>query len=470
MNILIPIHGKMTARQFLNEYTYSYFIDRGFNVIPLLPSKGESFPYEPSEIRYAEAAMPEGMKVQKILTIGRSLAAGPTVANWRKKIYFHDAISTTAFSGNVWALQMLYAMAPRNRSIYRFLSQVEQLYFSQRREYKHLLKNIDIVLNPGIGSLGYAAFNPILHYAISRKVPTVSYIPNYDNLTVRGFRAFCPDLVCVWGKSMNDEAEAVQKIPKKRIRNVGSTLYDYYYHHLEKLMQSSSRGALLAKFGLDHRKNTILYAFGENTLGNVKLATHIIEACSRYNLIIRTHPSPNISNREFLQVIRFLAEHGRGPVYVSNAAQNLGLQGGAGSNDIDELIEMLFVSDLVLSHFSTITLESCILKKQVIEMDYDGFAYDPRRSGLSGLPHNTEPLRKKATFTASRMTDIVPMIGEMLRGNGVSEADMDAYVRHICGPIDGRATSRLCEELFNLHSQHDNEMHITQNPTETTLN
>lgn len=453
MNILIPIHGKMTARQFLNEYTYSIFKEYGFNVIPLLSSPKESFPYRTSEIRYFEDVIKIIPKISKVLTIGRSLAVEERVANWRKKIYFHDSISGAVFSGNIWFIQMLYAMAPRNQSLYQILSKIEQLYFSTKNELKRLLSDIDIVLNPGIGSLGYAAFNPIIYYALSRNVPTISYIPNYDNLSVRGFRAFCPDVVCVWGKSMKTEAEQIQKIPSERIKNTGSTLYDYYYAYLKKLKTANSNRKLMRKYGLDSQKKTILYAFGENSFGNIKLSVHVIENLLDYNIIIRTHPSPKLSSREFLNAIQILVDRSPASIYVSNAAENLSIRDGTGTNDINELIEILFLSDVVISHFSTISLEACIFGKQVIEVDYDEFAYDPRRSRIAHLPHNSDPMRAKAVTTVSTVEDVFILIENLMQGNGISKSKIKDYVYHVCGCIDGDATKRLCKEINILYSK-----------------
>lgn len=447
MNILIPLHGKMTARSLINDNSISALKDSGINPIILVPKDENKFSNQSLEIRRYTKSIFEVNSLSRLLILKRALIAPKNVSMWRHKIFAYDNV--VPFPNTIMQIikYLLFSITPKSFLFHHIALQTEKIYCSIRHNFNDILHDIDIILSPGIGSFGYEKFNPLILYALKHKLPVVSYIPNYDNLSIRGLKGFTPDVVCVWGPKMVCDAGEMQKIPKNRISIIGPILYDSYFHHLNYIKSNFSRQQLLQKYGLEPKKKTILFAFGENNLGNMVLSLNLLRHFPDANVIIRTHPSPRLSSTSLLDSLQYIQNLSNTLLYISNASNNNDLSIKYHTADINELVELIEIADVTISHYSTITLESCILDTPAVEIDYDSFAPNPRRAGLSRLPHNSDILRRKAVFTIDNLSDIKQVIREILSGAKISKENINTYVANECGTIDGKAINRLCKVL-----------------------
>jgi hypothetical protein len=318
------------------------------------------------------------------------------------------------------------------------------------------LKSQDIraALIPGLGSDGFQQEGFFAREAQALKIPVISTISNYDNIVSRGLRGFMPDRLAVWSRLMADEAIKFQGIPAARIEITGPVQYDRYLSPLPL-----SREKFLRAKGLDPAKPTICYAGGVDVVSYFEVFRILKEAFldnRRCNLVFRAYPHPKVLNSPewpFLEN-QMLQTEG---VYVSNplrfsSDQLAGeffksvLQGGA---EQDELACLFKYSDVLVNHFSTVSLEASICDLPVVHMGYDPYSFGlkPWFTAAYGRrhTHNRRKLRLMAAKIAENSAQLSEYIELYLSDRSTDQEARRDYALLEIGYLDGKAGERLAE-------------------------
>ncbi len=199
-------------------------------------------------------------------------------------------------------------------------------------------------------------------------IPTLATNFSWDNLT--GFKAVRirkPDYLFVWNELVREAAVNLHRFPESRVLVTGSARFDRYFTNKIAL---PSRKEFLRGKGLGPDQPTILFAtVGAKAESFEKDYIRAIldwrkREFPQLNLLIRLHPFDKLERyAEFLNLPAVRVEAAGKPVLVRNTGRT---QIEMDDEDFMNLKATLLYSDVNINYKSTISLESCLFGKPVI--------------------------------------------------------------------------------------------------------
>lgn len=215
-------------------------------------------------------------------------------------------------------------------------------------------------------------------------------------------------------------SEAFQ-MPKEKIKALGLPRMDYYFenHDLNQLKIEFSK-----KFNISQDKKIILYAptFREekkynNVFDFLNLVKFNESLGDEYVLALRLHPKIN----------RFYSEA------ISDNGQYIDV------SDYENEQELMLISDILITDYSSIMIEFCALDKPTIFFTYDldnylaferGFYYDFKKTVPGPIVYTTEELI------------------DVIRNNEFDKSKISQFISTQFNAIDGEASKRIVDYLL----------------------
>jgi len=457
LKLAIPLWGKMATRSFHTPLFRGSLEERG--IMPLYfvgPHYFRNAELDPA--RYFEL---KADQYDKFFNSHRGLSE---LSNLRRFVVrtettdlrLRETIEDTLFASRRLARVWIYAgMMDLLRRIPRLgeLAAWSEAILYKTQEHDQDLKShaVDCVLTPGFGSYGFQHEGLFAREAQALGLPVICGITNYDNVVNRGFRGFMPDKVAVWSKLMADETMALQGIPASRIEITGPVQYDRYFRppplNREEFLQSK---------GLDPAKKTIFYAGGVDLSRYFEICWLLMEhrTSAASNLVLRPYPHPKVLKAPEWQL---LEEHlsRQSSFYLSNPLRFSSdtLEVGClkndvqGEADLDELACLFHYSDVMINHFSTVSLEAAICDLPTIHIGYDSYTYGRRYSISAAFQrrqtHNLRKLRLEAAKVAEDQDQLIQYLDFYLQDRTLDQAQRREYALVECGYLDGLSGERL---------------------------
>jgi hypothetical protein len=332
-----------------------------------------------------------------------------------------------------------------------------EAHLYQTHEHDQVLQSqaVGCVLVPGFGSYGFQHEGLFAREAQALGLPVVSAITNYDNVVNRGFRSFMPDKVAVWSRLMADETMNLQRIAAARIEITGPVQYDRYFQPL-----AVSREEFLRSKGLDPAKPTIFYAGGVNLTRYYEFYGLLTEYMRRNgcNLVFRAYPHAKVLQAPEWEVLEEKLSREPG-LYISNplrfSSDTLVEEGHKydveGEADFDELACLFRYSDVMINHFSTVSLEAAICDLPTIQVGYDshtfGRSYNTSSAFQRRQTHNLRRLRLEASKVAESQAELLQALDLYLADPGLDRDKRQEYALSECGALDGRSGDRLAQVI-----------------------
>ncbi|MCE9582271.1 MAG: hypothetical protein K8T20_07245 [Planctomycetes bacterium] len=208
---------------------------------------------------------------------------------------------------------------------------------------------------------------PILKWAERYGVPKCAIVTSWDNISTKGAIAVRPDALVVWNDDMREEAERTHGYPADRVAVTGVPPFDHWADP-----PRTSREEFMKKYGLDPSRKMIGYFGAGNTIlpNEHEVLEHVIEANEagvfgqRLSIFVRLHP---IDHREAWDRFR-----NRPGIVVELPRNSRRKDWDADRDDLDHLADTVRACDVSMNVGSTITIESCIADRPVINIGYDG--------------------------------------------------------------------------------------------------
>lgn len=312
---------------------------------------------------------------------------------------------------------------------------------------------IDCVLTPGMG--GYAFYNEGLfaREAMNMGLRVFASITNYDNLVNMGFRGFMPHCVGVWSETMANDAMRLHNLPANRVEVTGPVQYDRYF-----VPMTVTREDYLRSKGLDPKKKTILYAGGHAARG---LEIYRLFFGSKkdprprdFNFVVRAYPHSKIVDSPAWKIADELFR-GHENVYISDSLAQSADNLTSAANDVDinfdrhrdELQCLLRYSDVLINHFSTISLEAALCDLPFIHVGYDvntyGLQYNSTAEYQQRQTHNKRPLRLSAAAVPKSETELLKAVETYFADRAKDGEKRREYALSECGFLDGKSCERL---------------------------
>lgn len=229
------------------------------------------------------------------------------------------------------------------------------------------------------------------------------------------------DYLIITSKYITDYYSEAFQIDKSKIKALGLPRADYYFekHDTKKLRDNFNK-----KYNLNSNKKIILYAptFRENKeFNNVFNYLDIDEfnkkLSDEYILVLRLHPKI----KEF---------------YSSDITGNGDY---IDCSDYKNEQELLLLSDILITDYSSIMIEFGILKKPVIFFAYDLDNYLSNERGFY-LDYKKD-LPGPIVFSTDELISAID--------NGVDTSKLDSFVKMEAGAVDGNSSKRIVDFVLN---------------------
>lgn len=461
--VAIPLHGKMSVRTFHSTRIKQVLQEEALDPVYFLPEHYYQALSEKDREGYAEL---QSGKLTSLIgsspglirsTLLRYIGISTESADLRFREYLENSLYNSKGIGLFWLHAAFLDCLRRMRFTAPACKAYEELFHRTHFHDEALKKmGIDCVLVPGAGNWAFLNEGFFAREAARIGLPVFAVITNYDNLINKGYRGITPKCLAVWSQLMADDAMRYHGLPASRIEITGPVQYDYFINN-----HPPPRDDFLLSKGLDPAKPTILYAATGNTLRLFEIyhtltSDSVASLLKQCNLIIRAYPDPRVlSSPDWLEFRRVLKS--MPGCYVSDPlafevdemAKEVGKLDLQGDRDLGELAGLLKHSDVMINHYSTISLEAAILDLPTIHIGYDeytyGRQYKQRSKFLMQMTHNKRPLRLAASFVATCREDLLRALEIYLGNRSLHREERRRYAELECGTLDGRSGVRLAQ-------------------------
>ena len=331
------------------------------------------------------------------------------------------------------------------------------------------LDQLEIKLTPRLEQALFDRFQPALVFSSSiytkalavpvgakqRGIPVIGFMQSWDNPTSKGPFPFRPDKVIVWNEILRREIEEHHAIPAERIFVSGVPQFDLYTHTDRFL----SRDAFFRKWRLDPSRRLITYTTGSaRMLPDEHLVIDMLDqAMKRHEivpdsqLLVRLHPKdkPEVYSRFAQRADIVVQSPGRVGATQDNWNPSI--------EDMYDLAELMYHSDVVVNIASTITIDAACLDTPVINVRFDGptnhdYLNSCRR--YYDYDHYRNILATGGVRIADTPAELVDAINRYLADPQLESAGRERIRNEQCWKLDGQSGRRIAEFLLTTMRQH----------------
>lgn len=307
---------------------------------------------------------------------------------------------------------------------------------------------IDQLLLLGVGAVNSEMEGAMTWWARRHGIPVVHYVGNYDSLSSKGFRGVPIEKLLIWGASMKEDAIHLHGLQEDCVYTIGSLRYNIIWHDTK-----ISKKAFFESVGLDQNRKTILYAgfvFEYHYFEMLEVYKQLLEQNVDCQLILRIYPNKSLLNSPYINALIAYARS-LSNVFVSIADHNF----ASGNRDHevlqieeDELVKSLKFSDVVINHYSTISIEACLFDKPVINMWYfqppnRAWHDQPQCLDYPNLYHSRRLAGYNAIKVAYNRAELIKFIKESFYDPQKLANERRHMVEREIGSLDGKTLEKM---------------------------
>ena len=334
-----------------------------------------------------------------------------------------------------------------SRIIYEYF---EKIFFRDKYFKKFFKKyNPDAVI---IISTVHNEANFMLQRAQIQNVKVIQIVESWDHTSTKLNQIKHPDFFLVWNHIMKNELIDFLDIKKENIFVTGTSYHDIYAHS----SKFNSREVLAKKYKMNPNKKWIIIAATLTNLypefdlfledfHNMKLKGIIKDD---FQILIRPHPQAisgySLGHGEH-ELARIKEKYNyiyydlpkviksKMPVYFRKT-------------DIKNFAEILYHADVVISFFSTATIDACISNTPVILPAFDhqmkNFIY-PTLAERVLFTHHSKLISTKGVHVADNMLGLIQQINLYFDNPDLDKDEREDLVDLESGLIDGKSHIRM---------------------------
>ena len=221
----------------------------------------------------------------------------------------------------------------------------------------------------------------LMREARFRKVPILGMIRSWDNVTGKGLNQIIPNEIVAHNPVIKEEAIKYDDMKAERIHIIGVPHYDHYVTD-----PRSSRAELFKKLNLDPNKKMVLISPPIWTYTHDPLAPFLVKALESLDVqvVVRLHMMSKSNLDDLRPIPNKIA------INAPDQASDV-VSADITAND-SFFADLLYHSDVVVSHGSTLGIDAAVFDKPAI---YIGFDVKPKPyyASLRWL-HDTEFLKR----------------------------------------------------------------------------
>lgn len=292
---------------------------------------------------------------------------------------------------------------------------------------------------------------PAIHSAARKAgIPTIAYIPSWDNVTTKNRMVFGYDAYIVWNEKVKQELlDFYPDSRRKPIYVVGPPQFDVFYQ--DRFYES--REDFCADENLDPKLPIIVYAVGSpNFLKEHHGAVHMAERVSgghlgEVQLLVRPHPiHDNAEMRDMFD--RF------GPRVRLQESRNAGKDLTLRTQDVAQITKWVNTfrhADVVVNLSSTVTIDAAIFDKPIVNLDFDPQPgqHDQRlvKDVNHSWPHFKPIAESGGVSLVNNFEELEAAVRNYLEKPELHREERRWVVDHVCGFTDGRCGERMAAAI-----------------------
>ncbi len=365
---------------------------------------------------------------------------------------------TEVKSNRGYATRLIYSFT----SIFHSEKWIQRLYYCQQLTFKYsaLSKEYQTILKEQNFDLLFFTHQrptfiaPLIAAAEQLKIKTTAFIFSWDNLASKGRMAGNFDTYLVWSDLMKQELMFFYKaIQAKDINVVGTPQFEPFAS--EKFGYSKEQ--LISKFKLDSNKPIIVFTCNDSTSKNDPIYLDVLarfmeekKLVKEVNLIVRTSPAEDPDRfRHLIDKYPFIVwNFPDWTVKRKNHGESWS-QRVPSKEDLDDLKSMLKHCDFNINVLSTITLDSFIFDKPVINPVFgtkENGMYDDQR--FFNYEHLSKLVDSNASQIAKNEDEFLIALNNLLNFKDHKKAERTNFLTLQIGkPLEG-TSKRIAEALL----------------------
>ncbi|MFA5838562.1 MAG: CDP-glycerol glycerophosphotransferase family protein [Candidatus Paceibacterota bacterium] len=270
-------------------------------------------------------------------------------------------------------LRIISRLLPMKFTDPKVFTFLEKIFTKKSKQFDEYVKKYkpSLILTATPGFTFFEA--EVIILAKKAKIPTTAINFTWDNLTSNGKLIRKTDYLIVWNNIIKKEAKDFHNYPLENVFISGSLRFDCYF---EKMNGELKKEEFLKSKNLDPKLKTIFIA--TMSQNNYPAHTELIEDILKFrdekkikenvNIFVRVHPKDSVSLYEHLidkNIKNFHIEIA-GTQIKKDGAKGQKIQ--MDEEDILNLKNTLMNIDISINPFSTMSLESMIFDKPVINI------------------------------------------------------------------------------------------------------
>ena len=303
----------------------------------------------------------------------------------------------------------------------------------------------------------------LLREAVRHHVPSIAAIVGWDNPSSYAIRGAPMDYATCWSQLQKDELVYGSDWDPERVHIGGIPSYDGYFRKQWQL----SNEDYFKLHGLDPNRKLISYAcsfvhFAPN-YPNVEALAKLVssgELAEPSQLLVRLHPShfqdkPRIFAEERERI--FALEKQYPNVHVVKPVALGGSLGYYGGEDMDEKSSMMAHSDVLVTVYSTMVVETAVHDTPIVAavIDIPGGWNKPRKFSLSLKKIGNWPTHKRfrdarAGRVANNEKELCEVINLYLKNPALDAAERRKFIEDEITFTDGNSGKRTAEFILKV--------------------
>jgi CDP-glycerol glycerophosphotransferase (TagB/SpsB family) len=302
----------------------------------------------------------------------------------------------------------------------------------------------------------------ILREAAARGIRTVATIVGWDNPSSYNLNGAPIDYVTCWSEIQKEELVLGSDWEPGRVNISGIPAYDGYFMRSWLI----PRAEYFRQHGLDSQRKLLSYACSFETLHpnypNMAAIIELVndnELAEPCQLLIRFHPNHFIAGSRFEAERKKVIEHVRHMPHI-HVVEPVSLGGGLGyysGEDMPEKASMMAWSDVFLTVYSTMVVETAIHDRPIISVTIDtpgGWnmkdVYSLPLTAIGDWPTHQRFRQSGAGRVAASKEQARELINFYLKNPEADGEKRRKFIRDECTFTDGSAGRRTGEYLLSL--------------------
>ena len=334
---------------------------------------------------------------------------------------------------------------------YNFFSKYDQEYESLFNKYQPSLVFVNNLLHEPVE-------RALLRIARRRCIPSVGMVKSWDNFDKQLFIAL-PDTFLVWNGKMKQDLIKLQDVKSEDIIMTGVPQFDIY----KKDDIFLSREEYCRRLGIDPSLKIIFFGCQwtfpyDNEIVEI-LHQYISKGDIKKKCVILVRPHFEEYARKTGQFERFRSYQYAVLDKPERTGRCFFRYWNPNLEDVEHLANNLFHCDILITSYSTLSIDAVVFDKPIINIAFDGFHQKPWAHSIQRVfkYHYYQPIvSSRAVRLVYNKEELKDVINQYLEDPSLDSEQRKKLRQKFCYKFDGKAGQRIAQCILNALNENKN--------------